>query len=279
VGSDPAQILAGQVAIVTGAAQGIGRATAFLLSSHGAHVVVADLNMELAETCARELPAAGIAVGGDITSATMPGRLVDAAVSRWGRLDIIVNNAGYPFDAMVHKMTDDQFLRMLEVHVTAPFRLIRAAAPYLMRPPEKSAAGRPAYRKVVNIASIAGQLGAAGTANYSAGKAAVVGLTRSLAKEWGQFGVNCNAACFGPIDTRLSAVSALENTTSIGGEVIRLGVPAQQRAAIKHTVPLGRHGSAEEAAGGVFFLCSPWSDYVHGQVLNVTGGFTGGMSL
>jgi len=271
-------MLKDRVAIVTGAAQGIGRATAELLAAHGARIVVADLDARLAEECVRRLPTSGVAVDGDITADGAPARLVDAAVATYGRIDIIVNNAGYPFDAMVHKMTDEQFERMLDIHATAPFRLIRAAAPYLRTPaPVDPATGRAQVRKIVNVASIAGQMGVPGTANYAAGKAAVVGLTKSVAKEWGGYAITCNAVCFGPIDTRLSALSADDNVATVGGRTIRLGVPEAQREAVADVVPLGRHGTPLEAAGGVLFLSAPWSDYVNGQVLNVTGGYVAGM--
>jgi 3-oxoacyl-[acyl-carrier protein] reductase len=275
--ADPARVLDEKVAVVTGAARGIGRAVAELLGEHGCSVVVADLDRTLADECAEELPTNAIAFGGDITDPDTPRSLITETVRAFGRVDILVNNAGYPFDAMVHKMTDAQFRAMLDIHVTAPFRMIRAAAPYLLRPASELRESDAGIRKIVNVASIAGQMGAVGTANYSAGKAAVVGLTKSVAKEWGRAGVACNAVCFGPIDTRLSAVQGDENTTEVAGETIRLGVPAAQREAIAEVVPLGRHGSPHEAAGAVFFLASPWSDYVTGQVLNVTGGFAGGM--
>jgi 3-oxoacyl-[acyl-carrier protein] reductase len=220
-----------------------------------------------------------VAVGGDITAPDTPARLIETALATYGRIDIIVNNAGYQFDAMVHRMTDEQFARMLDIHATAPFRLIRAAAPYFLRGPAPidDATGRPQLRKIVNVASITGQMGVPGTANYAAGKAAVVGLTKSVAKEWGGHGVACNAVCFGPIDTRLSALSGDDNVTTVDGRTIKLGVPQRQRDAVADVVPLGRHGTPLEAAGGVLFLSAPWSDYVNGQVLNVTGGYLGGM--
>ena len=273
-----APLLDGRVAIVTGAARGIGRAVAELLAEQGASVVVADLDLALAEECARSLATEGIAVGADVTKQGSPEQIVEAAIDRHGRIDILVNNAGYPFDAMVHKMSDEQFASMLEIHATAPFRIIRAAAPYLRTDPLRdSKTGGTQIRKIVNVASIAGQMGAPGTGNYAAGKAAVVGLTKSLAKEWGRFSVATNAVCFGPIDTRLSALQSTNNITRVGGRTIRLGVPAAQREAIAEIVPLGRHGTPEEAAGAVLFLCAPWSDYVNGQVLNVTGGYCSGM--
>ncbi|HEV2819177.1 MAG TPA: SDR family oxidoreductase, partial [Solirubrobacteraceae bacterium] len=206
-----------------------------------------------------------------------PDQLVQTAVDAWGRLDIIVNNAGYTLDAPLHKMSDDWFQRMLDIHVTVPFKVLRAAAPHLREPAKvERERGEEVFRKIVNITSISGTMGNAGQANYSAGKSAVVGLTKTMAKEWGQFKVNVNAAAFGFIETRLTASKENSNTMEVDGETVQLGIPDQLRGMAAMLIPLGRAGTPQEAAGGVFFLCSPWSNYVHGQVLNVTGGqFTG----
>ncbi|HEV2770523.1 MAG TPA: SDR family oxidoreductase, partial [Solirubrobacteraceae bacterium] len=214
---------------------------------------------------------------GDLTKGDAPDQLVQTAVDAWGRLDIIVNNAGYTLDAPIHKMSDDWFQRMLDIHVAVPFKVLRAAAPHLREPAkQEKERGEEVFRKVVNVSSISGTMGNAAQANYSAGKAAVVGLTKTLAKEWGHFKVNVNAVAFGYIETRLTASKEESNTMEIGGEQVQLGIPDQLRGMAAMLIPLGRPGTPEEAAGGVFFLCSPWSNYVHGQVLNVTGGqFTG----
>jgi 3-oxoacyl-[acyl-carrier protein] reductase len=166
---------------------------------------------------------------------------------------------------------------MLDIHTVVPFRVIRAAAPHLREPAKaEREEGREVFRKIVNVSSISGTMGNAGQANYSAGKAAVVGLTKTLAKEWGQFKVNVNAVAFGWIETRLTASKDAANTMEIDGQTVQLGIPDQMRGMASLLIPLGRPGTPQEAAGGVFFLCSPWSDFVHGQVLNVTGGqFTG----
>jgi 3-oxoacyl-[acyl-carrier protein] reductase len=166
---------------------------------------------------------------------------------------------------------------MLDIHTIAPFRILRAAAPHLREPAKKEKEeGREVFRKVVNVSSISGTMGNAGQANYSAGKAAIVGLTKTLAKEWGQFKINVNAVAFGYIETRLTASKDEANVMEIGGEKVQLGIPDQLRGMAAMLIPLGRPGTPEEAAGGVFFLCSPWSNYVHGQTLNITGGqFTG----
>jgi len=209
----------------------------------------------------------------------VPDQLVQTAIDTWGKIDIIVNNAGYTLDAPIHKMTDDWWDRMLAIHVTAPFRIIRAAAPHLREPAKKEKEeGQEVFRKIVNISSTSGTMGNAGQANYSAGKNAVVGLTRTLAKEWGQFKINVNAVAFGFIDTRLTQSKVEDNVMEIDGEKVQLGIPDQLRGMSSMLIPLGRPASPQEAAGGVFFLCSPWSNYVHGQVLNVTGGLFSGMT-
>lgn len=270
-------VLDDKVAIVTGSARGIGRATAEILSEHGAKVLINDLDGDVAEQTASEIGGETVVFAGDLTDPSAPAKLVQTAVDAWGKIDIIVNNAGYTLDAPVHKMSDDWFQRMLDIHVVAPFRIVREAAPYLREPAKaEKEEGTEVFRKIVNVSSISGTMGNAGQANYAAGKAAVVGLTKTLAKEWGQFKINCNAVAFGYIETRLTASKDEANTMEIDGEKVQLGIPDQMRGMASMLIPIGRPGTPEEAAGGVFFLCSPWSNYVHGQTLNITGGqFTG----
>jgi len=270
-------VLDDKVAIVTGSARGIGRATAELLSSQGAKVLINDLDGDVAEQTAGEIDGETVVYGGDLTNDGAADELVKTAIDAFGKIDIVVNNAGYTLDAPIHKMSDDWWEKMLAIHVTVPFRVIRAAAPHLREPAkEERERGEEVFRKIVNVSSISGTMGNAGQANYSAGKSAVVGLTKTLAKEWGQFKVNVNAVAFGYIETRLTASKVDDNTMEIGGEKVQLGIPDQLRGMAAMLIPLGRPGTPEEAAGGVFFLCSPWSNYVHGQTLNVTGGqFTG----
>src|SRR3954466_3276962 len=270
-------VLDDKVAIVTGSARGIGRATAELLSSQGAKVLINDLDGDVAEQASNEIQGETAVFSGDLTQGDAPDKLVQAAIDAFGKIDIIVNNAGYTLDAPIHKMSDDWFQKMLDIHLVVPFRVIRAAAPHLREPAKKEREeGKEVFRKVVNVSSISGTMGNAGQANYSAGKAGVVGMTKTLAKEWGQFRVNVNAVAFGFIETRLTASKVEDNTMEIGGEKVQLGIPDQMRGMASMLIPLGRTGTPEEAAGGVFFLCSPWSNFVHGQVLNITGGqFTG----
>jgi 3-oxoacyl-[acyl-carrier protein] reductase len=270
-------VLDDKVAIVTGSARGIGRATAELLAEHGAKVLINDLDGDVAEQASGDIAGETIAFSGDLTKGDTPDRLVQAAVDAWGRLDIVVNNAGYTRDAPVHKMSDEQFQAMLDIHNVVPFKVLRAAAPHLREPAKQEREeGREVFRKVVNVSSTSGTMGNPGQANYASGKAGVVGLTKTLAKEWGQFKINVNAVAFGYIETRLTASKDDANQMEIGGEKVQLGIPDQLRQMAKMMIPIGRAGTPEEAAGGVFFLCSPWSNFVTGQTLHVTGGqFTG----
>jgi 3-oxoacyl-[acyl-carrier protein] reductase len=270
-------VLDGKAAIVTGSARGIGRATAELLSEHGARVLINDLDGDVAEQAAGEIKGETAVFAGDLTKDGVPDQLVQKAVDEFGQLDIIVNNAGYTWDGTLHKMTDEQFQAMLDIHTIVPFRVVRAAAPHMREPAKKERdAGEEVFRKIVNVTSISGTMGNAGQANYSAGKAGVTGLTKTLAKEWGQFKVNVNAVAFGFVETRLTQAKEEGGSIEREGEQIDLGIPEQMRQMARMMIPVGRPATPEEAAGGIFFLCSPWSNFVHGQVINVTGGqFTG----
>ncbi|MEN3612490.1 SDR family oxidoreductase [Plantactinospora sp. ZYX-F-223] len=272
-------LLADRVAVVTGAARGIGRATAELLAEHGARVVCADLDGDALARTVESLGGRGVAVAADLTAPTAPAKVVARAVDEYGRLDIVVNNAGYTWDGIFHKMTEEQLTAMLDIHLTAPFRLLRAAAPVLREAAKRDAAeGGEVFRKVVNVTSIAGTMGNVGQANYAAAKAALIGLTRTLAKEWGPLRINVNAVAFGFVQTRLTADAAEAGTFDHGDHRIPLGIPGAVREQAAARIPLGRPATPAEAAGGIFLLCSPWSNFVHGQVLTVAGGQAEGMS-
>jgi 3-oxoacyl-[acyl-carrier protein] reductase len=273
-------LLDGKTAIITGSARGIGRATAELFASEGAQVTINDIDREVVEQAAGEIEGETIAVSGDLTKPDACDEVVQKTVDAFGKVDILVNNAGYTWDGVAHKMSDEQFQAMLDIHVVVPFRMCRAAAPHLRDPAkEERERGEEVFRKIINVTSISGTMGNAGQANYSSGKAAVTGLTKTLAKEWGQFKVNVNAVAFGFVETRLTQAKEKGETVKAGegGPEVAIGVPEQMRQMAAVLIPLGRPAQPEEAAGPVLFLASPLSNYVHGQVLNVTGGQFGGM--
>ena len=274
------KVLEGRAAIVTGSARGIGRATAELLCRHGARVLVNDLDADLAAQAAAEIDGETAVFGGDLTADGVCEALVEKAVAEFGQLDIVVNNAGYTWDGIAHKMSDEQFRAMLEIHTVVPFKVLRAAAPYLREPAKKEQEeGREVFRKVVNVTSISGTQGNVGQVNYAAGKAGLVGITKTLAKEWGPFKVNVNAVAFGFVETRLTASSDEGGETFTLGDVeVTLGIPGGNRERASLVIPLGRGARPEEAAGAIFFLCSPWSNFVTGQVLTVNGGQMTGMT-
>ena len=271
-------LLDGKNAIITGSARGIGRATAELFAAEGARVLINDIDGDVAEQAAGEIDGETAVFSGDLTEPGVPDDLVKKAVDEFGEVDILINNAGYTWDGVAHKMTDEQFQAMLDIHTVAPFRLARAIAPHWREAAKaEKAEGVERFRKLVNISSISGTMGNAGQVNYSAGKAAIVGMTKTLAKEWGGFKINVNAVAFGFVETRLTQAKEKEESIERGGEKIELGIPEQMRGMAAMIIPLGRPAQPEEAAGPVLFLCSELSNYVHGQTLNVTGGQFGGM--
>ncbi|MGO8850444.1 SDR family NAD(P)-dependent oxidoreductase [Mycobacterium sp.] len=272
--------LDGKVAIVSGSGRGIGREIALKLAGEGARVVVNDLDAEPAKETVAAIEAAGgqaVACIGSVTDADFGERFVAAAVDNFGGLDIIVNNAGYTWDSVIQKMTDEQWDAILDVHLKAPFRILRAAQPVIAAAVKKAtAAGEPVpCRKVVNISSLAGTGGNAGQANYSSAKAGVTGLTKALAKEWGRYNVTVNTVAFGLIKTRLTETPADgDGTIDVAGNEIKVGVNPSLLAAMEQMVPLGRGGTPAEAAGAVYLFCIPESDYVSAQTLVCGGGFS-----
>lgn len=268
--------LAGKTAIVTGSGRGIGRAIAKRLAAAGACVMLNDLDekMLLESKAAFPDPERVRHIQGDLTDPQVPAKVVDATLSEFGNLEIIVNNAGYSWDNVIQKTTDEQFQAMLEIHLVTPFRLLRAASTFIRESAKAEiASGRRVMRKVVNITSISGTDGNPGQIGYSSGKAGVIGLTKTLAKEWGRWNVNVNAVGFGLIETRLvQPLNAEGASMDMHGHQIRLGVQPSLLESVKSACPLGRLGTPEEAAGAVLFFCSPLSDYVTGEVLICGGG-------
>lgn len=272
--------LDGKAAIVSGSGRGIGAAVARKLAAHGARVVVNDLDATVADSVVAEIVAAGgtaVACPGNVTEDGFAQRFIDTAVDRFGGLDIIVNNAGYTWDSVVQKMGDEQWDAILDVHLKAPFQILRAAQPVIGAAAKREReTGEPVTRKVVNISSLAGLYGNAGQANYSAGKAGIIGLTKAIAKEWGRYRVTVNAVAYGLIETRLTGSAADGDATiDIEGREIKVGVNPMIRQAAQHIASLGRLGTPEEAAGAVYLLCLPESDYVTGEVLACSGGLVG----
>jgi len=270
--------LQGKIALVTGSGRGVGQAIALKLARDGAKLVIKDLDEAPAMETTALIKAAGseaIAFVGDVTTKDFGERFINAALDAFGRIDIIVNNAGYPWDTVIQKVTDEQWYAMLDVHASAPFRILRAAADYI-RTATKSEMdkGEVIYRKVVNISSIAGLYGNAGQIGYSAGKSAIIGMTKTLAKEWGRYNVNVNCVAFGLISTRITQPIGLgAETATIAGREIRMGIQPEFIDQMVKLIPLGRAGTPDDAAGAVYLFCLPESNYITGEVLLASGGF------
>jgi len=251
---------------------------ALKLAAEGARVVINDLDAAPAEQTVADIVASGgqaVACVGSVTAPDFAERFVHTAITQFGGLDIIVNNAGYTWDNVVQKMTDEQWYAMIDVHLTAPFRILRAAADFLRNAARReSEGGEEKFRKVVNVSSIAGVGGNAGQVNYAAAKAGVIGMTRTLAKEWGRYRVNVNCVAFGLINTRLTSAPADGGATlDIEGRQIKAGVNPELLRQMEALVPLGRGGTPEEAAGAIALLCYPESNYISGELLVCGGGF------
>src|SRR5262245_43090485 len=270
-------LLEGKVAIITGSGRGIGAATARLLAQHGAKVVVTDIDAAPAEETVQAIQSAGgtvLAVPADVTNDGGIEDLIGQTIDTFGGIDILVNNAGYTWDGMMHKMSDEQWEAMLAIHLTAPFKIIRAAVPYMREAAkkEKEQFGAAKARKIISISSTTGTRGNIGQVNYASGKAGIIGLTKTLSKEWGAFNIQVNAVAFGFIDTRLTQADEKGDFTEREGKKIKLGIPDTMRQMAFMMIPAGRAGTPDEAAGPVLFFASEFSNYVSGQVLEVTGG-------
>jgi 3-oxoacyl-[acyl-carrier protein] reductase len=273
--------LDGKVALVTGSGRGIGRAVALKLAAEGARVVVNDMDCHPAEQTVADIKKAGgeaVACPGSVTATDFAERFIKTAVDTYQGIDIIVNNAGYTWDSVIQKMTDEQWYEMIDCHLTAPFRILRAAQPVIRALSKADAeAGREVYRKIVNVSSLAGLGGNAGQVNYAAAKAGALGMTKTLAKEWGRMRVNVNAVAFGFIRTRMTEITADSDTRiNIGGRDIKVGVNPDLMKTLETQIPLGRAGTPEDAAGAIYLFCIPESNYVSGQTLVCGGGFSMG---
>ncbi len=276
VSAEPPFTLTGKTAVVTGGGRGIGKAIVQQLVSAGANALVCDLDERaLQEMKSTVLDPDRVAIiPGDLMEPNVPAQIVDAALQAFGSIDIIVNCAGFSWDSVIQKTSDEQFLAMLNIHIMAPFRLLRGASDYLRETAKReTASGQRVMRKVVNITSISGTDGNAGQAGYAAGKAGVIGLTKTLAKEWGRYNINVNAVGFGLIQTRMTQALKPAGEFNLGGREIPMGIQPAMLESMVATSPLGRLGTPEEAAGAVLFFCSPLSDYVTGEVLICGGGF------
>jgi 3-oxoacyl-[acyl-carrier protein] reductase len=297
-------LLAGQVAIITGGSRGIGGAAATMLAANGAHVVIADVDAAQADDTVLTLNKAfgadtAVAHVADLVAPGACDELVQHTLDTYAAIDIVVNNAGYAWDGGLHNMSDEQFQALLDIHLIVPFRLARATAPVFKAAAEADDRdGRTRHRKTVMVSSLAGQWGLAGGGNYAAAKAGMLGLMRTMAQEWGRFHVNVNAVAFGVIQTRFGLPQSEHQVIETGGRTIHVGMQAKQaermgvRVEPGRIVPdeetyaakpapfaaLGRTGTIREAADTIFWLCSPLSDYVTGQVIAVNGGARGGMS-
>ncbi len=269
----------GKVALVSGSGRGIGRCIALKLASEGAQVVVNDLDVAPAQETVADIKNAGgnaVACVGSVTDADFGERFVKTAVDSFGGVDIIVNNAGYTWDNVVQKMSDEQWYAMIDVHLTAPFRILRAAADFIRgAAKEEAAAGKQVFRKVVNISSVAGLGGNPGQISYASAKAGIVGMTKTMSKEWGRYNVNVNCVAFGFIETRLTQVLATDEAKiDVEGKEIAVGIQPRFKKAMEQAIPLGRAGTPEEAADAVYLFCIPESNYISGQVVICGGGLT-----
>ena len=271
--------LEGKVALITGSGRGIGRATALKLAAEGARIVVNDLDEAPANEVVEEIRKLGgqaVSCAGSVTDPAFAERFVNAALESFQGLDILINNAGYTWDNVIQKMSDEQWEAIIACHLTAPFRILRAAQPVIKKlATQDRDAGRRVVRKVVNISSVAGLFGNPGQISYAAGKAGIVGMTMTLAKEWGRLDTTVNCVAFGFIETRLTVAAGSGSTANIDGREIKVGINPELKDSMERSIPLGRVGTPEDAAGAIYLFCLPESDYVSGQTLLCSGGVTG----
>ena len=267
----------GQAVLITGAGSGIGAAAAKMFAARGANLLLNDLNADICDEvvhAVERIGGAACVVPGDVTKPDTPQRLISQAIERFGGLNVLVNNAGFTWDGMLHKMSDVQWQQIQDLHTTAPFRLIRAVA-QVWRPLAKAelAEGRAhPPRSIVNVSSTSGLHGNTGQINYATAKMGVIGMTKTVAREWGPLGIRCNAVAFGFIDTRLTQSTDAGHTMDVAGHSITLGIPSVVREAAFTNIPMGRPGTAEEAAAGILLMASSLSSYITGHTLEVTGG-------
>ncbi len=241
--------LDGKVALVTGGAQGIGKAIALRLAREGADVAVSDINLEKAQETCREIEALGkkaLAVGGSVADAKAAEAMVEKTIEGLGGLDILVNNAGITRDGVLLRMKEEDWDLVLSVNLKGAYNCTKAA----LRPLIKRKGGTS-----INIASVTGQMGNAGQSNYAASKAGLIGFTKSVAREYASRNIQVNAVAPGFIDTAMSQA-----------------IPQKERDMLIAVIPMERLGTPEDIAEAVLFLASPGSDYITGQVLNVNGG-------
>lgn len=267
-----------KVALITGGGRGIGKAIAIKLAREGAKIIVNDIDESAAQEVSNEInDSGGIAsyYSGDVSDPDFGNQFVACALKTHGSLEIIVNNAGYTWDNVIQKMSDEQWYDILNCHLTAPFRILRAAQPAIKKLMlEEQKSGRIIHRKVINISSISGLSGNVGQANYSSAKAGIIGLTMALAKEWGPLKVNVNCVAFGLIETRLtSPVDGHPPELVIGEKPIKIGLNPAYLDQIADNTPLGRKGTPEDAANAVYLFCIPESDFITGQTLLCAGGY------
>lgn len=266
-----------QIILITGAAKGIGFAAARQFADLGAQVFINDLDADACAAAVHSIRTNGNtawSIPGDVTDPASPELLIREVMDRCGQLNVLVNNAGFTWDGMLHKMTDKQWRRIQDVHTLAPFRLVRALA-QVWRPLAKAeiAAGHPhPHRCIVNVSSTSGLHGNIGQINYATAKMGIIGMTKTIAREWGTFGIRCNAVAFGFIDTRLTRPADEGHSLTVDGEQVSLGIPENVRKAAFSTIPMGRPGTPDEAANGIILMASPLAGYITGHTLEVTGG-------